>query len=67
MRLLYCLVESHEKAIISLAAWKNKSKHGKYYFTLKASPQYVPEEPPISMIDDDEDEDEHNGHGGIDL
>lgn len=39
---LYRQLESGKRARISLGGWKNISKTGKAYYTIKAAPQYKP-------------------------
>jgi hypothetical protein len=45
IRHLLYLVENGLEAHLSLAAWKNTSKAGESYFTIKVSPKYVRPEP----------------------
>jgi hypothetical protein len=49
------LIESGKRARISLGGWKNHSKTGKAYFTIKASPEYKPKDSE-QPIDDQEDD-----------
>jgi hypothetical protein len=52
---LFRLIDSGKRARISLGGWKNVSKTGKAYFTIKASPEYKPKdsEQPLDYDEDD--------------
>ena len=52
---LFRLIESGKRARISLGGWKNVSKTGKAYFTIKASPEYKPRDS-VLPVDDQEDD-----------
>ena len=52
---LYRLIESGKRARVSLGGWKNVSKTGKAYFTIKASSEYKPKDSE-QPLDDDEDD-----------
>lgn len=51
---LFRLIESGKRARISLGGWKNISKAGKSYFTIKAAPQYKPQESGLPLDDEDD-------------
>ena len=52
---LFRLIESGKRARISLGGWKNISRTGKAYFTIKASPEYKPKDAE-QLLDDQEDD-----------
>ena len=54
VRHLYSLAEDGEPAKLSLAAWKNVSKSGVPYYTLKAQGEYKPRESVLPFERDDE-------------
>ena len=54
VRHLYALAEAGEPAKLSLAAWKNVSKTGVPYYTLKAQAEYKPRESALPFDRDDE-------------
>jgi hypothetical protein len=51
---LFRQIESGKRARISLGGWKNKSKSGKSYFTIKASPEYKPQDSTLPIYDEDD-------------
>jgi len=51
---LYRQLESGKRARISLGGWKNKSKTGKSYFTIKATPQYKPRNSGLPIFHDED-------------
>jgi hypothetical protein len=51
---LFRLIESGKRARISLGGWKNKSKSGKSYFTIKAAPEYKPQDSELPIYDEDD-------------
>jgi hypothetical protein len=51
---LFRLIESGKRARISLGGWKNVSKTGKAYFTIKASPEYKPQDTELPIDEDDD-------------
>ena len=53
---LFRLIESGKRARISLGGWKNNSRSGKSYFTIKASPEYKPRDSELPLDDDEGDE-----------
>ena len=58
---LYKQLESGKRARLTLGGWKNVSKSGQPYFTLKATKPFVPQESGVFLDDDDFDDD------GLDL
>jgi hypothetical protein len=51
---LFRLIEAGKRARISLGGWKNISKTGKAYFTIKASPEYMPQDAELPIGEDDD-------------
>ena len=50
---LYRLAEAGEPAKLSLAGWKNVSKTGLHYYTIKAQAEFRPREAPLPVDRDD--------------
>ncbi len=48
------LVARGEKAKLSLGGWKNKSRSGLSYFTIKASPEFKPDRNELPLDEDDD-------------
>jgi hypothetical protein len=51
---LYRQLESGKRARLTLGGWKNTSKTGKAYFTIKATKPFVPQESGVLLDDDDD-------------
>lgn len=52
---LFRQIEAGRRARISLGGWKNKSKTGKSYFTVKATEPYIPRDAELPFDDDEDD------------
>jgi hypothetical protein len=52
---LYRQLQNGQGAKVSLGGWRNISKTGTAYFTIKASKPFVPQESGMALEDDDDD------------
>ena len=51
---LHRLIEDGEPAVLTLGGWKNVSRNGVPYYTIKATPEYRPPEATLALEDHDE-------------